>query len=61
MAKTILVLFVALTLGALACSGAKPLPKGPPPEYEDESVPATTPDAAAPAPTSPAALDASAG
>jgi hypothetical protein len=47
MAKLILALFAALTLGALACSGPKPLPKGPPPEFEDESVPTATPDAGA--------------
>lgn len=38
MAKTMLVVLLGSALAASACSGPKPLPKGPPPEYEDETA-----------------------
>ena len=44
MPKTILVA-LGLMLGAAACSGPKPLPTGPPPEYEDEPPPSGAPGA----------------
>ena len=37
-----------------ACGGDKPLPKGPPPEYENDPIVVQQQDAA-PAPTAPAA------
>jgi hypothetical protein len=41
--------FAPIVLASVACGGtAPPLPKGPPPEYEQEPGPTPTTDAAAP-------------
>jgi hypothetical protein len=52
MTRTVAVLALALT-GALACAGARGLPKGPPPEYEEDPTPAPTPAEAGTAPPAP--------